>query len=72
MRKRYGGEIIMTIRNNGQKRDPKRLLSALFLLFVAVICFILTFKNGFRLSWLVISLAVLYLAFAMFKSSNEV
>lgn len=62
----------MSIRNNGQKRSPRRILSALFLLFVGIICLILTFRNGFRLSWLVISLAVLYLAFAMFRSSNEV
>ncbi|MBQ9014540.1 MAG: hypothetical protein IJ109_00335 [Firmicutes bacterium] len=62
----------MTIRNNGQRRDPKRILSALFLLVVALICLYFTFNNGFRWSWLVISVALLYLSFAMFRSSNEV
>ena len=62
----------MTIRNNGSKRDPKRILSSLFLLLVALVCFYFTFRNGFRFSWLVISCAVLYLSFAMFRSANEV
>ena len=62
----------MTIRNNGSKRDPKRILSALFLLFVAIICTVITVKQGFRLSWIVISAAVYFLAFAMFRSANEV
>ena len=47
-------------------------LVALFLLFVAIICTVITVKQGFRLSWIVISAAVYFLAFAMFRSANEV
>ena len=62
----------MSIRNNGTKRDSKRLLGSVFLLFIGLSCMYLTFRNGFRFSWLIISLAVFYLSFAMFRSSNEV
>lgn len=62
----------MTIRNNGQKRDTKRILSSIFLLIVALLCFYLTFRHGFNFVWLIISLAMLYLSFAMFRSANEV
>ncbi len=62
----------MTIKNNGQRRDPKRILSSLFLLLVGLLCLFFTFRNGFRFAWLIISLAVLYLSFAMFRSANEV
>ena len=46
----------MTIKNNGQRRNPKYLLSSGFLLVLA---------------WLLISLALFYLSFAMFRNSNE-
>lgn len=62
----------MTIRNNGQKRDPKRILSALFLLFVGLACLYITFRKGFDFSWCLISAAIFFLAFAMFRSANEV
>ena len=62
----------MTIRNNGQKRDTKYLLSSLFMLIVGLICLYFAFHNGFSWAWLIISLAVLYLSFAMFRNSNEV
>ena len=62
----------MSIRSNGSKRDSKRILSALFLLFVAITCTVITAKKGFPLSWDVISAAVYFLAFAMFRSANEV
>lgn len=62
----------MTIRNNGQKRDTRRVLSSVFLLIVGLLCLYFTFNNGFRWAWLMISAAVLYLSFAMFRSSNEV
>ncbi len=61
----------MTIRNNGQKRNSKYLLSSLFLLIVALICLYFTFSNGFKWAWLLISLAIFYLSFAMFRNSNE-
>lgn len=62
----------MSIRNNGTKRDPKRVLSALFLLFVAIVCSVITVKHDFKISWVIISLAVYFLAFTMFRSANEV
>ena len=62
----------MSIRSNGSKRDSKRILSALFLLFVAIVCTVITAEKGFPLSWNVISAAVYFLAFAMFRSANEV
>ena len=62
----------MTIRNNGQKRDTKRILSSIFLLLIGLGCLYFTFDDGFSWSWLVISIVVLYLSFAMFRSSNEV
>ncbi len=62
----------MTIKNNGQRRDPKYLLSAGFLLILAIISLYLTFKDNFRWSWMLISLALFYLSFAMFRNSNEV
>ena len=61
----------MTIRNNGQKRNGRMVLSSLFLLIVGLICLYFTFHNGFRWAWLLISAAILYLSFAMFRNSNE-
>ncbi|MBQ6370642.1 MAG: hypothetical protein IJJ21_03560 [Firmicutes bacterium] len=62
----------MTIRNNGQKRDVKRVLSALFLLVVGLVCLVIAYRNDWKWSWDIISIAILYLSFAMFRSSNEV
>ena len=62
----------MTIRNNGHKRDTRRVLSSLFLLIVGLLCLFFTFHNGFRWAWLLISIAIFYLSFAMFRSANEV
>ncbi len=62
----------MSFRNNGQKRDFKRVLSALFLLFVGLVCLFIARSQGYKLSWIVISGAIIFLAFAMFRSSNEV
>ena len=61
----------MTIKNNGQRRNPKYLLSSGFLLVLAIISMYLTFRDNFRWSWLLISLALFYLPFAMFRNSNE-
>ena len=61
----------MTIKNNGQRRNPKDLLSSGFLLVLAIISMYLTFRDNFRWSWLLISLALFYLSFAMFRNSNE-
>lgn len=62
----------MSIRSNGTKRDTKRILSALFLLFVAIACTAVAARRGFPLSWDVIAGAVYFLAFCMFRSANEV
>ena len=61
----------MTIKNNGQRRDPKLILSSLFLLIVGLICLYIAFRNAWKLSWVLISIAILYLSFAMFRNSNE-
>ncbi len=61
----------MTIRNNGNRRDPKLVLSAVFLLAVAIVCLIITIHNGWKWSWILISAAMFYLSFAMFRNSNE-
>ena len=44
----------------------------LFLLIIGLICLYISFKDGLRFSWLVISAAVLFLSVRMFASSNEV
>ncbi len=62
----------MTIRNNGQKRDTKRVLSSLFLLLIALICLYITARNGWKWSWDMITAALFYLSIAMFRSANEV
>ena len=62
----------MSIRSNGTKRDTKRVLSALFLLFVAIACTLVAARRGFPLTWDVIAGAVYFLAFSMFRSANEV
>lgn len=62
----------MTIRNNGQKRDTKRLLSSVFLFIIALVCLYITGKNGWKWSWDMITAALFYLAIAMFRSANEV
>lgn len=62
----------MTIRNNGQKRDTRRILSSVLLLIVGLFCLYYTFHGGFKWAWLLITAAVFYLSFAMFRSANEV
>ena len=62
----------MTIRNNGQKRNTKYVLSSIFMLIVGLLCLFFTFSNGFKWAWLLISIAIFYLAFAFFRNSNEV
>ena len=62
----------MSFRNNGQKRDIKRVLSALFIFFVGIVCLVITVRNDFKFSWILITAAVFFLSFSMFRSSNEV
>ena len=62
----------MTIKNNGQRRDPKRILSALFLFAVALVALYFTAKRNWLWSWDLITAALFYLSFAMFRSANEV
>lgn len=37
----------MSIRNNGRRRDPKKVISAIFLGIVAIILAFASFKGGF-------------------------
>lgn len=62
----------MTIRSNGSKRDPKRVLSSLFLLGVGLVCIFLAFRHDFKFSWLIMAGVSFFLSFAMFRSANEV
>ncbi len=62
----------MSIRNNGRKRDLKYILGSLFLLCIGLLCLYLAASKGWSFSWTVISIAVLYLSFAMFRNANEI
>ena len=62
----------MTIRNNGQKRDSKRVLSAIFLFIVALVSLYFTATKHWVWSWDLITAVLFYLSFAMFRSANEV
>ena len=74
----------MTIRNNGNKRDPKYLSSAIILFVVGILLLIVSLTGSiltvtslnyhfkFTRTTYIVSFITLYLAFAMFRRSNEV
>ena len=73
----------MTIRNNGNRRDPKYLASAIILLVIGVLLLIVSITGSiltvqslnyhfkFTKTTYIVSFISLYLAFAMFRRSNE-
>lgn len=61
----------MSFRNNGRKRDPKYLISSIFMVIIGIIC-ILFSASSFKSSWnLPVGAIVLFLGIIMFKNANE-
>ena len=73
----------MSIKNNGNRRDPRYLASSIVLLIVGVLLLIVsitgsilsvkgaTYQFHYTRTTYIISFITLYLAFAMFRRSNE-
>ena len=61
----------MSIKSNGKKRDPKKLLSAVMCLIFAIMFFISLFKYDFSIGRLLFGFICLYFSTAFFRSSNE-
>ena len=61
----------MSFRNNGRKRNPKYVLSALFMLLVGIIVIILAQTSAWGFHWNVIGAIVIFLGIIMFKNANE-
>ena len=50
----------MTFRNNGKKRNPKRLMSAFMSLVICIIFFYLLARDGFKIGYLVFGIFFAY------------
>lgn len=61
----------MTFRNNGKKRNPKRLMSAFMSLVICIIFFYLLARDGFKIGNLVFGIFFAYLTTAFYRTSNE-
>ncbi len=61
----------MSFRNNGQKRNPKYILSSVFMLFIGIIVIILAQTSDWGFHWNVIGAILIFLAAIMFKNANE-
>lgn len=61
----------MSFRGNGRKRNPKYILSSLFMALVGVISIIMTRTAGWSSYWDIVGIVVLFLAVIMFKNANE-
>jgi len=62
----------MSFRNNGRKRDPKYLLSSIFMIVVGIICLIFSASTTFKSSWNIpVGVIVLFLGIIMLKNANE-
>lgn len=62
----------MSFRNNGRKRDPKFLLSSIFLFCIGLLCLLFSASTTFKSSWNVpIGIIILFLGIIMFKNANE-
>ena len=48
------------------------ILSSIFLLLVGLACLYITSRKGVPYSWDLISAAIFFLSFCMFRASNEV
>ena len=62
----------MSFRNNGHKRDPKKIFSAAFLIIVGILCLIVGPTSHFSNTMsIAVGVAMLFLGIIMFKNSNE-
>ena len=62
----------MSFRNNGHKREPKYVFSAVFLFVVGISCLFLAATSHFSTNWsVVVGIIMLFLGIIMFKNSNE-
>ena len=62
----------MSFRNNGRKRDPKYLISSIFMLIVGIICLFFSAATTFKSSWtLPVGVIITFLGILMFKNANE-
>ncbi|MGX8684205.1 MAG: hypothetical protein ACSW78_02905 [Lachnospiraceae bacterium] len=62
----------MSFKNNGHKRDPRYVFSALFLIFVGISCLLLAVGSHFSTTWsVIVGIVMLFLGVIMFKNSNE-
>ena len=68
---RFGGRY-MSFRNNGQKRNPKYIFSAIFLLIVGLLCIYFAAQSHFSTTWsVIVGLVMIFLSAIMFKNANE-
>lgn len=62
----------MSFRNNGRRRDPKFIFSAVFLIVVGVICVMIAAQSHFSTTWsIIVGLVMIFLGILMFKNANE-
>ncbi|MDO4869184.1 MAG: hypothetical protein Q4A65_02655 [Bacillota bacterium] len=61
----------MSFRNNGRKRDPKYLISGIFMLLIGIVSLLLAARSGWKFSWTVIGAVVTFLSILMIKNANE-
>ncbi len=62
----------MSFRNNGRRRDPKYIFSALFLIVVGIICVMIAAQSHFSTTWsIIVGLVMIFLGILMFKNANE-
>ncbi|MDO5490993.1 MAG: hypothetical protein Q4F96_01145 [Bacillota bacterium] len=62
----------MSFRNNGSRRTPRYILSSIFLFLIGLACLYIAAQKGFPFAWILISAAVFFLSFSMFRNANEV
>lgn len=61
----------MSFRRNGRKRNPKYILSAIFMVIVGAVCLSMTMVSDWARYWDVIGIIVIFLGVLMFKNANE-
>ena len=63
----------MSFRNNGRKRSPRYIFSALFLVVVGLICIAISAQSHFSTTWsIIVGLVMIFLGILMFKNANEI
>ena len=61
----------MSFKSNGHKRDPKYILSSIFMVCVGGLCLAMTMASDWSRIWDVVSIIVMLLGILMFKNANE-